>query len=95
MQSDAVQGREELWVRVELSAGGGGQALFVAVGVHSEAAVAAAPVVAVGGKTDGETRNFVQFNMFLLDSVNVHLCLMFHVNLTPTCDMTYSLHAVM
>lgn len=41
---------------MELSGGGGGrQALLVAVGVHSEAAVAAAPVVAVGGKTVGET----------------------------------------
>ena len=49
MQSDAVQWREGLWVGVELSgSGAGGQTLFVAVGVHSEAAVAAAPVVAVG-----------------------------------------------
>ena len=61
MHSDAVQWREESWVRVELSSGGGGggQALFVAVGVHSEAAVAAAPVVAVGGKTERETSQFV------------------------------------
>lgn len=49
---------------MELSSGGsagssGGQALFVAVGVHSEAAVAAAPVVAVGGKTERETGQFV------------------------------------
>lgn len=59
MQSDAVQWREESWVRVQLSGGGGGggQTLFVTVGVHSEAAVAASPVVAVGGKTVGETRN--------------------------------------
>lgn len=42
---------------MELSGSGGGQALLVAVGVHSEAAVAAAPVVAVGGKTVRETRN--------------------------------------
>lgn len=64
MHSDAVQWGEESWVRVELSSGGsagssGGQALFVAVGVHSEAAVAAAPVVAVGGKTERETGQFV------------------------------------
>lgn len=64
MQSDAVQWREESWVRVELSSvggggrgGGGGQTLFITVGVHSETAVAAAPVVAVGGKTVRKTRN--------------------------------------
>lgn len=32
------------------------QALFIAVGVHGEAAVAAAPVVAVGGKTATDER---------------------------------------
>lgn len=51
MQSDAVQWRGGLWVRVELP---GGQALLVAVGVHREAAVAAAPVVAVGVEAAGE-----------------------------------------
>ena len=58
MQSDAVQWREGLWVGVELSgSGAGGQTLFVAVGVHSEAAVAAAPVVAVRWKTVKEMRD--------------------------------------
>lgn len=55
MQS-SVQWGEGSRVWVELS-GGGGQTLFVAVAVHSEAAVAAAPVVAVGGKAVGEMRN--------------------------------------
>lgn len=44
---------------VELSAGGGGgggggQTLFISVGVDGEAAVAAAPVEAVGGEAVGE-----------------------------------------
>lgn len=41
-------------VRVQLP-GGSGQVLLVAVGVHGEAAVAAAPVVAVGGKAARDT----------------------------------------
>lgn len=62
---------------MELSGGGGGggggggdRTLFVTAGVHGETAVAAAPVVAVGGKTVGETRNCQsaglkeQFNIF-------------------------------
>lgn len=55
VQSGAVQWGEGSWVRVELS-GSRGQALFIAVTVHSEAAVAAAPVVAVRGKTVQEMR---------------------------------------
>lgn len=59
MQSDAVQWKVELWVRVELSSGSSSsQTLFIAVGVHSEAAVAASPVITVGGKTVRDTRNF-------------------------------------
>lgn len=42
----------ELWVWVKLS-GGGHQALVVIAHVHGKAAVAAAPVVAVGGETVG------------------------------------------
>lgn len=49
MQSDAVHRAADSWIRAELP-GSGGQALFVTVGVHGEAAVAAAPVVAVRGK---------------------------------------------
>lgn len=47
----AVQWSRALWV--ELCGGaGGGQSLLVAVGVNREAAVAAAPVVAVGRQTE-------------------------------------------
>ncbi len=45
---------------------GGGQTLFVAVGVHSEAAVAAAPVVAIGGKTVRETSSEVKLCLLSL-----------------------------
>lgn len=49
MQSDAVHRAADSWIRAELP-GSGGQALFVTVGMHGEAAVAAAPVAAVRGK---------------------------------------------
>lgn len=49
MQSDAVHRAADSWIRAELP-GSGGQALFVTVGMHGEAAVAAAPVTAVRGK---------------------------------------------
>lgn len=65
--------REGLWVRVELPGGGGGQALLVAVGVHGEAAVAAAPVVAVRGKTVREMRNCQSAGFIITHVVDKHM----------------------
>lgn len=56
------------WVMVELS-GGGRQSLLITTGVHGEAAVTAAPVMAVGGEAEGMKKQQYMYSIY-----TVYMC---------------------